>query len=121
MVLRVASRKGRPFYGCPRWPRCRGSHGAHKDGRPLGNPADEATRQARMRAHEAFDRLWCGRGHIVFGRTTAYRWLREAMGVSEDEAHIACFDINQCERLIAIISETSPRLQREAAAAAQGA
>lgn len=46
------------FYGCERYPACRGSHGAHPDGRPLGIPADAATRKARNDAHGYFDRLW---------------------------------------------------------------
>lgn len=46
MLLRE-SRFGK-FYGCTRFPECRGTHGAHPDGRPLGVPANAETKEARV-------------------------------------------------------------------------
>ena len=37
MVLRNS--KYGLFYGCSTYPNCKASHGAHKDGKPLGTPA----------------------------------------------------------------------------------
>jgi hypothetical protein len=71
--------------------------GAHDDGTPLGIPADQPTRNARVRAHEAFDKLWRG-GNI--SRVTAYQWLRKTMGMTPDEAHIGRFNVEQCERVV---------------------
>ena len=91
-------RQGRwgPFYGCSSFPRCSGAHGAHHDGRPLGIPAPKAVRAARMKAHEAFDRLWKGPG-APMRRGAAYRALAKAMGVSV--IHIGEADAEQCERI----------------------
>jgi ssDNA-binding Zn-finger/Zn-ribbon topoisomerase 1 len=85
-----------PFYGCNRFPQCRATHGAHPDGRPLGIPANKETKQARIRAHDAFDRLWKG-GRMT--RAQAYGWMQRAMDLSKDEAHIGRFSIEQCEAL----------------------
>lgn len=98
MVLRD-SRFG-PFYGCTRYPACTGKHGAHPDGRPLGNPANAATREARIRAHAAFDRLWQDGG---LTRDDAYAWLRSALGMSKRECHIAKFDEVQCARVVDLV------------------
>lgn len=89
----------RGFWGCTRYPECRGTHGAHPDGTPLGKPADAATRQARVRAHAAFDRLWDG-DDAPMARGEAYRWMRYTLGLTKDEAHIAEFEIDRCEELI---------------------
>lgn len=103
MVLRTARRgslAGKPFYGCSNYPRCTATHGAHPDGRPLGIPGDRATKDARMRAHAAFDTLWKG-GEMPRG--DAYRWMQGALGMTADEAHIGRFDVATCERLIAAV------------------
>jgi len=90
------------FYGCSAWPRCTGTHGAHPNGKPLGTPADRATKLARIRAHDAFDQLWRGGGMT---RKQAYAWLRRTLGLSKHEAHIGRFDVATCERLIAALAE----------------
>lgn len=100
MVLRT-SRYGL-FYGCVEYPRCKATHGAHKDGRPLGTPADAATKKARIRAHDAFDRIWKG-GHM--SRSDAYAWMQEAMDLSEEDAHIGKFTIDQCDQLELLAEE----------------
>ncbi len=97
MVLKQ-SRYG-PFYGCIRWATtgCKGAHGAHPDGRPMGTPATLETRRARIEAHEAFDRLWkSGR----MKRKQAYAWLSAAMGMPSEQAHISRFDVAQCRRVV---------------------
>lgn len=87
------------FYGCIRWPDCKGRHGAHQSsGLPLGVPADQKTRSARIRAHKAFDALWRS-GYMK--RAEAYRWLAAALDVPQKHAHISSLDFAGCERLIA--------------------
>ena len=95
MTLRK-SRFGQ-FYGCSTWPKCDAAHGAHPDGTPLGVPANKATKQARIKAHEAFDTLWKG-GRMK--RSEAYSWMASALGLTAAEAHIGRFDIPTCERLV---------------------
>lgn len=94
--LRETSRK---FYGCIRFPTCKGSLGTYPDGRPLDVPADTATKAARIKAHEVFDELW-KRGHMK--RRAAY---------------IGKFDVKMCERLVKEASELlrarDAALQRE--------
>ena len=104
MVLR-ASRYGH-FYGCSRFPLCDMAHGAHPNGAPMGKPGNKATRAARQVAHQWFDKLWKkdpGDERRVMGRTTAYAWMREALGMTKEEAHIANFDAPTCERLVELV------------------
>jgi ssDNA-binding Zn-finger/Zn-ribbon topoisomerase 1 len=106
MALRP-SRFG-PFYGCSRWREtgCRGSHGAHPNGAPLGTPATRLTKDARIRAHDAFDRLWQN-GRMK--RSRAYRWLRIMMNLSKPNAHIGKFTIEQCDRLVLLVERELAR------------
>lgn len=90
------------FYGCTNYPRCNATHGAHPNGAPLGVPANKATKAARMRLHAVFDLLWKGRKGA---RKPAYAWLRGAMGMDDAACHIANFDIETCERAIALVHE----------------
>jgi len=113
MVLKPSRYK--PFYGCTRWREtgCPGAHGAHPDGSPMGVPAPLETRRARRRAHATFDLLWQSRRHASnSARKNAYVWMRQAMGLSVEEAHIGRFTIEQCEQLIALV-------ERELAGAAR--
>lgn len=78
--------------------RCGVTHGCHPDGSPLGVPADRATRQARIDAHEVFDRLWRG-GPLH--RQQAYDELAVAMGVERGEAHFGSMSVEECCRAMA--------------------
>lgn len=99
---------GRLFYGCSRWPACDATHGAHPDGRPLGIPADKATKQARTLAHAAFDSLREKRGWVGGHKEThgAYVWLGRKLGIPETEikekCHVAMFDSATCARVVEI-------------------
>ncbi len=68
-------------------------------GSETSTPADQATRDARHKCHEAFDPLWRDkkrwrkRGH-------AYRWLADTMGLHIADAHIGMFSMEQCQRLL---------------------
>jgi len=100
MVLRD-SRRGL-FYGCSKYPKCTGTHGAHPDGSPLGVPGDFNTKAWRRVTHSLFDRLWKietdGKEKKRQGR--AYGWLQNVMGLSQDEAHIGGFSAAQCEKVV---------------------
>lgn len=105
MALRVGAHlrnqeAKRPFWGCTGYPACRGAHGAHPNGEPLGVPGDKPTREARARAHEAFDRIWRAQHTRLMSRDEAYGWMARELGLSRDECHIARFDEETCARLI---------------------
>lgn len=94
------------FYGCVRFPRCRSTHGAHPDGRPLGVPANKATREARIRAHAAFDPIWQSNRRVSRKRArgSAYGWLKRAMKL-DAWPHIGEFTVDQCEQVIRLCAE----------------
>lgn len=92
-----ARSRARKFYGCSRFPVCRGTHGAHPDGRPLGIPTDRETAQWRILAHAAFDRLW---QHGRWSRKMAYRRMRTDLGYTEATGHIGRFTLPECARVI---------------------
>lgn len=87
------------FYGCTAYPDCRGTHGAHPDGLPLGRPGNAETKRLRHQAHLLFDPFWTG-PKAVMSRGAAYRWLQNLFGLTEAEAHIGNFTADQCRTLI---------------------
>lgn len=98
------------FYSCSRYLDCRGTHGAHADGRPLGVPADAVTRQARIEAHAIFDEWW--RTNRV-PRDSAYRHLSCALGIPE--AHIGSMSADECQAVMRIVAQwrrQAPRRKR---------
>ena len=91
------------FYGCPNYPECENTHGAHQStGKPLGKPADKETRLARIAAHVALDRLWI-EGSMT--RKNVYRWLRMSMGLSKFKCHIARMNRENCEQVILLAEQ----------------
>lgn len=77
---------------------CDARVGCHKDThRPLGTLANAELREARNRAHRAFDPLWRdGR----MSRIRAYRWLSHQLRIPAKYTHIAMFDLATCQRVI---------------------
>jgi hypothetical protein len=97
MVLRTKQKfrwkKGQPglFYGCSTFPRCKSAHGAHPDGSPLGCSGDQPTKNARRRAHEAFDALRVARGWTGKRHTHgAYVWLGRKFVFTEERIKDYC-------------------------------
>lgn len=104
------NKEGKPFYGCSRYPECRGTHGALPDGRPVGIPADKATRKARIEAHKFFDMLWKAEDGKAprMTRNKAYSCLRKKMKMSETEAHFGKFDLKTCQKVVAVVKKEFP-------------
>lgn len=75
---------------------CGGTHGSKPDGSPLGIPADKLIRQKRRELHRIFDLLW-NQPDSIMTRTNAYAWLQGIMNMNSTQAHISCFDGNQCD------------------------
>jgi len=88
---------------CTQYPGCDAFVGMHRDGSgPKGALADRTTREARKRAHAAFDPLWrSGRT----GRNAAYRWLADKLGMAVADAHIGMFDADTCARVVEVCRE----------------
>lgn len=82
---------------------CKAWVGVHKNSpdAPMGTIANRELRMARMNAHQAFDRLWKKHG---MPRTMAYAILSGMMGIRKKDCHIGFFNIEQCERVVAICS-----------------
>lgn len=107
-TLRLRDSRYGLFYGCDNYPRCDCKHGAHKaTGEPLGTPATKRVREARIRAHAAFDVLWkSGR----MKRSAAYRWLTAAMGREASEGvHIGSLDEVGCDLVVDVVSKLTSK------------
>ena len=66
---------------------------------PLGTLADGETREARKRAHSAFDHIWKNsRGKVTRG--AAYRWLAGMLKIPRHACHMAWFDAATCKRVV---------------------
>lgn len=90
---------GSPFYGCTRYPECKGSHGAHPDGAPHGRPGTAEERVARKEAHAWFDQLWQGGDRDA--RREAYAWLRATL--PDMPGHISEMNVEQCRATVAAV------------------
>ena len=75
--------------------------------RPLGTPADRATRTARHMAHQVFDPLWKSKRMT---RRAAYAWLSRQMGLPPEKTHIGMFNQEQCCRVIQLCAGRTERL-----------
>ena len=86
---------------CENYPECDSYVGCRRfranGDEPLGSLANAELREARKRAHAAFDPLWQSTRFI--SRSDAYRWLSEELEIPENECHIGMFDVSQCRRV----------------------
>lgn len=81
--------------------------GSHENtGEPLGYPCGWHTRQARMAAHEAFDRLW---KHGPPTRPEAYAWLAHEMGLPPEQCHIGMMTEEQARRVVQLAKSPEGR------------
>jgi ssDNA-binding Zn-finger/Zn-ribbon topoisomerase 1 len=88
------------FWSCNEWPGCTFAVGCHPHTtKPLGTPANFATRKARKAAHDLFDQTWIG-PRARMSRKEAYAWLASRMGLPVEQTHIALFDAAQCQEVI---------------------
>lgn len=79
--------------------------GVHKNSRehkPLGRLANKELRKWKIKAHAAFDHLWkTGR----MKRREAYAHMQIIMGMTPKQAHIGNFDVDDCKRLVILLTE----------------
>lgn len=100
----------RPAFGSEVYPHLRHLHhkkvflcvpcwayvGTHPDGRPLGTPANRELRRARQLLHvRQVDPLWLNQPEKN-ARTMVYAFLAERLGLTADECHVGCFDLERC-------------------------
>lgn len=76
----------------------------------LGCLANAELRQAKMRAHAAFDPLWQAkmrRDKLSQGpaRLAGYRWLAKQMDLPWQQTHIGEFSVEQCQQVVDICSK----------------
>ena len=91
----------RKFYYCKP---CGAYVGTHRStGMPLGALANYETREARKKAHAAFDPIW--RELKMCSRKRAYKRLSKAMGLPEEKTHIGMFTAGQCEKVVEFSKE----------------
>lgn len=74
---------------------------------PLGRLADKELREAKIKAHAAFDPLWrrkMERDGVSYGdaRRAAYQWLAGQMTLEATETNIGMFNVKQCQRVVAV-------------------
>ena len=71
-------------------------------GLPMGKLANAVLRLKRQETHAIFDTFRKDQG---WQRDSAYRWLSAAMGIPYDDAHIANFEMDDCEQVIRLCRE----------------
>lgn len=77
---------------------CDARVGCHRFGsKPLGRLANPELRNAKMKAHHAFDPLWKFGG---MSRDEAYRLLARLLGIKRRKCHIGLFDVDQCKKVV---------------------
>lgn len=72
-----------------------GTHGRGKT--PKGSLANAELRALRMRCHALIDPFW---KQGKYSRTTVYKRMAKAMGLTSDQAHIGMFNKEQCLQLM---------------------
>lgn len=86
--------EGKWFYFCKE---CDAWVGTHPNKIPLGSLANKELRMWRRKTHYFLDRLW---REGQYTRKEAYKVLQSLTGLSEKKAHIAKFNIEQCQSAI---------------------
>jgi len=102
------------YYACEKYPDCKVTHGAFKDGRPRGVPGDLETIALRKAAHKKFDMLWQGQADEKKSRSDAYKWLSMKLNTPYDKCHIALFGKKTLRELIGLCEyELNSRKKRK--------
>jgi len=93
--------RGRDYgmaYICANYPKCDAYVTCHPGtDNPCGKLANRWLREARKKAHTAFDNIWRSK---AMSRTEAYTKLAQALNIPLREAHIGQFDIPQCQQVV---------------------
>lgn len=77
-----------------------GTH--HRTDVPLGTLANKTLREWRKKVHQAVDPMWKSR---QMTRSQVYKWIQEAMNLSQEEAHIGMMNEEQCQQLLLLCEQ----------------
>ena len=88
------------FWHCEKDDAYVGTHKNSKDHIPLGRLANRELRRWKQNAHAMFDPLWQSK---KMTRGEAYAFMQRIMGMTQDEAHIGKFDVQQCKKLVDLL------------------
>lgn len=96
-----------PFWGCPCWPNCDtiGNYSEHDKKFRISN---QKTRDARKRAHAAFDPLWQD-GWLR--RSQGYLWLGERLNLPAPEMHIEYLTALECKIVVNLVAQKLAELK----------
>src|SRR4030067_3347967 len=89
---RYKYKNGHPkrYYQCIDWPRCRGNHGAHPNGQPVGIPAEKGVRQISTYAPILREEIWDYNDRDQ--RDEMYVWL----ATNASKQHIGDMNEDEC-------------------------
>lgn len=86
------------FFLCrPCWAYC----GTHRNGKPLGTPANGKLRKLRQTAHSVLDPIW----KKILDRSEVYRRLATLMSISVDKCHVGMFNEAQCLEALRVMND----------------
>ncbi|MEG1142309.1 MAG: zinc-finger-containing protein [Clostridia bacterium] len=95
-------------YHCTNYPKCDSYVGCHKGTHnSLGRLANRELRTKKSEAHYYFDFIWKAKRSLKKrssrnARGKAYTWLSKELGIPNKDTHIGMFDVETCERVIAL-------------------
>lgn len=96
---------GKHLYVCANWPKCDAYVSAHRgDRRPMGRLANGDLRHKRILTHRAMEDY---RKLTRMDKWALYIWLQGKMNMDEKQIHIANFNEEMCDRVIAICREAA--------------
>ena len=107
----LVRRNGRygPFWGCPVYPFCTVIARRSQHDQQI-RISTQPMRDARIRAHETLDVLWQDNGPM--SRGDVYRWLQDVLDMIPKQCHLEHFDIDTCDRIVALVKVKLKELQR---------
>jgi len=82
---------------------CRAWVGVHRGtDQALGRVANKELRGWKIKAHDAFDKIWIKRR---LSRDNAYYWLALQLELPRELTHMGMFDIEQCKKVVEICNK----------------
>jgi len=90
------------YYRCENYPKCKVTHGAFKDGKPIGVPGDLETIALRKAAHNKINELLKNETDPKEAQQRYYNWLAGKLNVPKNMCHMALFDKKTLRRVVGI-------------------
>lgn len=88
-------------WACVEYPNCDAYVGTHKaNNLPLGRLANAELREAKKKAHTAFDPVWRTGG---MSRSYMYQLLSDYLEIPSNQCHIGMFDVDLCNEVVEFI------------------